>query len=212
MAVRGIAFLLTSLLLGGCMATGGTLEPASEANLTARDKRLLTNTPYEKVDPPISYRRQIVEYHRKEAPGTIVVDTDDRHLYYVMADGRAIRYGITVGEDGQSWAGIARIGNMQEWPPWVPTEGEKQRLGPLPSYVDGGPANPMGARALYLYQGNKDTLFRIHGTNQPEYIGEAISSGCIRMLNEDVIDLYRRVKVGTTVVVLNTHLHMASSN
>jgi lipoprotein-anchoring transpeptidase ErfK/SrfK len=212
MAVRGIAFLLTSLLLGGCMATSGTLEPASEANFTPRDKRLLTNTPYEKVDPPISYRRQIVEYHRKEAPGTIVVDTDDRHLYYVMADGRAIRYGITVGEDGQSWAGIARIGNMQEWPPWVPTEGEKQRLGPLPSYVDGGPANPMGARALYLYQGSKDTLFRIHGTNQPEYIGEAISSGCIRMLNEDVIDLYRRVKVGTPVVVLNTHLHMASSN
>jgi hypothetical protein len=122
-----------------------------------------------------------------------------------MPGGKAIRYGITVGEDGQSWAGFARVGNMQEWPSWVPTEGEKQRLGPLPSYVQGGPANPMGARALYLYQGNKDTLFRIHGTNQPEYIGTAISSGCIRMLNEDVIDLYHRVG-GTPVIVLNSHL------
>jgi lipoprotein-anchoring transpeptidase ErfK/SrfK len=201
--------LLTGSLLGGCMQTT-TLEPASEASFTARDKRLLTNTPYEKVEPPISYRRAIVDYHRKEAPGTIVVDTDDRHLYYVMQDGKAIRYGITVGEDGQSWAGIAKIGNMTEWPSWTPTEGEKQRLGPLPSYVEGGPANPMGARAMYLYQGSKDTLFRIHGTNQPEYIGEAISSGCIRMLNEDVIDLYKRVKVGTPVVVLNSHLHVAS--
>ena len=214
MAGRGLAFLLTGLLLtgsllGGCMQTT-TLEPASEASFTARDKRLLASTPYEKVDPPINYRRSIVEYHRKEAAGTIVVDTDDRHLYYVLPEGKAIRYGITVGEDGQSWAGIAKIGNMQEWPSWTPTEGEKQRLGPLPSYVEGGPANPMGARAMYLFQGSKDTLFRIHGTNQPEYIGEAISSGCIRMLNEDVIDLYKRVKIGTPVVVLNSHLHVAS--
>jgi lipoprotein-anchoring transpeptidase ErfK/SrfK len=209
MTVRGIALLLTGLLLGGCMQA--TLEPASEASFTALDKKLLANPPYEKVQPPISYRRSIVDYQRKEAPGTIVVDTDSRHLYYVMPGGKAIRYGITVGEDGQSWAGFARVGNMQEWPSWVPTEGEKQRLGPLPSYVQGGPANPMGARALYLYQGNKDTLFRIHGTNQPEYIGTAISSGCIRMLNEDVIDLYHRVKVGTPVIVLNSHLRVASN-
>jgi lipoprotein-anchoring transpeptidase ErfK/SrfK len=200
---------LTGLLLGGCIQT--TIEPASEASFTARDKKLLANPPYEKAAIPIAYQRSIVDYHRKETAGTIVVDTDDRHLYYVMPDGKAIRYGITVGEDGQSWAGIARVGNMQEWPPWVPTEGEKQRLGPLPSYVEGGAANPMGARALYLYQGSKDTLFRIHGTNQPEYIGEAISSGCIRMTNEDVIDLYKRVKVGTPVVVLNSHLHFASN-
>jgi lipoprotein-anchoring transpeptidase ErfK/SrfK len=209
MAVRRIAFLLTGLLLAGCMQT--TLEPASEASFTARDKKLLANTPYEKVAIPVPYQRAIVDYHRKETSGTIVVDTDDRHLYYVMPEGKAIRYGITVGEDGQSWAGIARVGYMQEWPPWVPTEGEKQRLGPLPSYVEGGAANPMGARAMYLYQGSKDTLFRIHGTNQPEYIGEAISSGCIRMTNEDVIDLYKRVKVGTPVVVLNSHLHVASN-
>jgi lipoprotein-anchoring transpeptidase ErfK/SrfK len=209
MTVRGIALLVTGLLLGSCMQT--TLEPASEASFTALDKKLLANTPYEKVQPPISFRRSIVDYQRKEAPGTIVVDTDARHLYYVLPQGKAIRYGVTVGEDAQSWAGIARVGDMQEWPSWVPTEGEKQRLGPLPSYVKGGPANPMGARALYLYQGDKDTLFRIHGTNQPEYIGEAISSGCIRMLNEDVIDLYHRVKIGTPVVVLNSHLHVASN-
>jgi len=187
-----------------------TLEPASEASFTARDKKLLANVPYEKAAIPIAYQRSIIDYQRKEQPGTIVVDTDSRHLYYVLPEGKAIRYGVTVGEDAQSWAGVAKVGNMQEWPPWVPTEGEKQRLGPLPSYVEGGPANPMGARALYLFQGSRDTLFRIHGTNQPEYIGEAISSGCIRMTNEDAIDLYKRVKVGTPVVVLNSHLRMAS--
>src|SRR5580693_4412536 len=208
MAVRGIAFLLLGLMLGGCMQA--TLEPASEASFTPRDKKLLANVPYEQVAIPIAFQRSIIDYQRKEQAGTIVVDTDARYLYYVLPEGKAIRYGVTVGEDAQSWAGIARVGNLQEWPPWVPTEGEKQRLGPLPSYVQGGPANPMGARALYLYQGNKDTLFRIHGTNQPEYIGTAISSGCIRMLNEDVIDLYHRVKVGTPVIVLNSHLRVAS--
>jgi lipoprotein-anchoring transpeptidase ErfK/SrfK len=200
MAVRWIALLLTGLVLGGCV--DATLEPTNEANFTPRDKKLLSNVPYEKVAIPVAYQRSIVDYHRREAPGTVVVDTDARYLYYVLPNGKAIRYGVTVGEEAQSWSGVARVGNMQEWPGWVPTEGEKQRLGPLPNYVEGGPANPMGARGIYLFQGNKDTLFRIHGTNQPEYIGQAISSGCIRMTNEDVIDLYRRVKIGTTVVVL----------
>ena len=214
MAARRIGLLLlgltlSGLTLGGCMQQA-TLEPASDAGFTVRDKRLLANVPYERVTPPINYQRAIVEYHRKEAPGTVVVDTDARYLYLVLPEGKAIRYGVAVGEDGMSWAGVARIGNMTEWPSWVPTQGEKERLGPLPNYVEGGPANPMGARAMYLYQGSKDTLFRIHGTNQPEYIGTAISSGCIRMTNEDAIDLYRRVKIGTPVVVLNSHLHMAS--
>lgn len=200
MAGRGIALILACLALGGCMQA--TLEPASETNFSPRDKKLLANAPYAQVAIPEPYRRAIVNYHRKEAPGTVVVDTDARYLYYVLPEGKAIRYGVTVGEDAQSWSGIAKVGNKQEWPPWVPTEGEKKRLGPLPSYVEGGPANPMGARGIYLYQGNRDTLFRIHGTNQPEYIGASISSGCIRMLNEDAIDLYNRVKVGTVVVVL----------
>ena len=131
-----------------------------------------------------------------------MVDTDDRHLYYVLADGKAIRYGVTVGEEAQAWSGVAKVGRKEEWPGWIPTEGERQRLGPLPARVEGGPHNPMGSRGIYLYSGNKDTLFRIHGTNQPEYIGQAISSGCIRMTNEDVIDLYNRVKMGAIVVVL----------
>jgi lipoprotein-anchoring transpeptidase ErfK/SrfK len=208
MAVRRITFLLLGLMLGGCMQTA-LVEPASEASFTPRDKKLLSNVPYDKVEIPMAFRRSIVDFHRKELAGTIVVDPDARYLYYVLPEGKAIRYGVTVGEDAQSWSGIAKVGNMQEWPPWIPTDGERQRLGALPARVEGGPANPMGARGIYLYQGSKDTLFRIHGTNQPEYIGEAISSGCIRMTNEDVIDLYKRVKVGTPVVVLGGR-HMAS--
>src|SRR5713226_3179119 len=200
MAVRGIAILLLGLTLGGCMQA--TLEPASEASFTPRDKKLLSNVPYEKVAIPVAFQRSIVDYHRKELAGTIVVDTDARHLYYVLPEGKAIRYGVTVGEDAQSWSGIAKVGLMQEWPPWNPTDGERQRLGPLPAHVEGGPANPMGARGIYLYSGGKDTLYRIHGTNQPEWIGHAISSGCIRMTNEDVIDLYNHVKMGTIVVML----------
>jgi lipoprotein-anchoring transpeptidase ErfK/SrfK len=203
MAVRGIAFALIGLLLGGCMqATQATLEQASEANFTARDKKFLANAPYAKANIPMAYQRSIVQYHRKEAPGSIVVDSDARYLYYVLPGNQAIRYGVTVGEEAQAWSGVAKVGRKEEWPGWVPTAGEKQRLGPLPNYVEGGPQNPMGARGIYLYQGSKDTMFRIHGTNQPEYIGQAISSGCIRMTNEDVIDLYKRVKMGSIVVVL----------
>ena len=133
-----------------------------------------------------------------------MVDSDNHYLYYVMNDGKAIRYGITVGEEAMAWSGIAKIGSMTEWPAWHPTKGEIERLG-VPTFVPPGPDNPMGSRAMYLYSGGKDTLFRIHGTNQPEYIGQSISSGCIRMTNEDVIDLYNRVKIGTIVVVLAPH-------
>jgi lipoprotein-anchoring transpeptidase ErfK/SrfK len=198
--MRRIVVLLTGLMLGGCMQA--TLSPVSDAGFTARDKRLLANPPYEQAAIPLAYQRHIVEYHRKEAPGSVLVDTDARYLYYVLPEGKAIRYGVIVGEDAQAWSGVARVGRKEEWPGWTPTEGEKKRLGPLPNYVEGGAANPMGARGIYLYSGDKDTLFRIHGTNQPQYIGQAISSGCIRMTNEDVIDLYGRVKMGAIVVVL----------
>jgi lipoprotein-anchoring transpeptidase ErfK/SrfK len=160
----------------------------------------------------MAYQRTIVQFHRKEAPGSIVVDTDDRHLYYVMADGKALRYGVTVGEEAQAWSGVAKVGRKEEWPGWTPTDGERKRLGPLPAHVEGGPHNPMGSRGIYLYSGNQDTLFRIHGTNQPEYIGQAISSGCIRMTNEDIIDLYNRVKMGAIVVVLGPGQRTASLN
>ena len=135
-------------------------------------------------------------------PGTIVVDSDNHYLYLVQDGGKAIRYGVTVGEEALAFSGIARVGNMAEWPKWTPTADIHKRIEGLPASVPGGVDNPLGARALYLYQGNRDTLFRIHGTNQPEYIGASISSGCIRMTNEDVIDLYSRVKQGTIVVVL----------
>ena len=200
MAVRGIVFLLSGLLLGGCMQA--TLDPVSDASFTARDKKLLANPPYEKATIPLTYQRHVVQYHRKEAPGSILVDTAERYLYYVLPDGKAMRYGVIVGEDAQAWSGVARVGRKEEWPGWTPTEGEKRRLGPLPNYVEGGAHNPMGARGIYLFSGNQDTLFRIHGTNQPQYIGQAISSGCIRLTNEDVIDLYNRVKMGAIVVVL----------
>ena len=169
--------------------------------LIRRDKKLLANAPYAQAVIPEPYRRHIVNYHRKETAGTIVVDSDARYLYYVLEGGKAIRYGITVGEEAMAWSGIAKIGSKTEWPPWHPTKSEISRLG-VPTYVAPGPDNPMGSRALYLYSGGKDTLFRIHGTNQPEYIGASISSGCIRLTNEDVIDLYDRVGLNMVVVVL----------
>lgn len=178
-----------------------TLEPAPEANLKPRDKKLLANAPYAQVAIPESYQRQIVNYHRKEVAGTVVVDSDARYLYFVLPEGKAIRYGVTVGEEALAFAGVAKVGHKEEWPSWTPTADIKKRLD-VPDFVGPGPHNPMGARALYLFAGGKDTLFRIHGTNQPEHIGAAISSGCIRMTNEDVIDLYNRVKPGSMVLVL----------
>jgi lipoprotein-anchoring transpeptidase ErfK/SrfK len=191
---------MLGLALGGCMQS--TLQPASDASLTARDRQLLAHAPYARANVPETYRRHVVDYTRKEAPGSILVDTDARYLYYVMPGGKAIRYGVAVGEEAMAFSGVATVGRMAEWPDWIPTQEIQERLGPYPKRVAGGPANPLGARALYLYESNKDTLYRIHGTNQPEYIGQAISSGCIRMVNEDVIDLFDRVKQGATVVVL----------
>ena len=130
-----------------------------------------------------------------------MVDSDARFLYFVLPEGQAIRYGVTVGEEALSWSGVAKIGSKMEWPTWTPTADIKKRLD-VPSFVGPGPHNPMGARALYLFDNGRDTLYRIHGTNQPEYIGSAISSGCIRMTNEDAIDLYNRVKIGSMAVVL----------
>src|SRR5580693_1401648 len=203
----GFGLLAIGVLLSGCMEATN-YEATNQANFKQHDKDLLAQIRYTNNPVPEQFRRAIVEYHRKEAPGSIVVDSDNHYLYYVQNDGKAIRYGITVGEEAMAWSGIAKIGSMTEWPAWHPTKGEIERLG-VPTFVPPGPDNPMGSRAMYLYSGGKDTLFRIHGTNQPEYIGQSISSGCIRMTNEDVIDLYNRVKMGTIVVVLEPH-HGAS--
>lgn len=160
MALRGLAVVLlgAGVVLGGCMQS--TIEVASDANLTPRDKKLLAAAPYEKATIPESYKRHIVAYHRKEAPGTILIDSDARYLYYVLPEGKAIRYGVTVGEEALAWSGVAKVGRMTEWPSWTPTEEIKKRMD-VPNFVSPGPQNPMGARAMYLYEGNKDTLYRI---------------------------------------------------
>jgi lipoprotein-anchoring transpeptidase ErfK/SrfK len=144
----------------------------------------------------------VVSYPTSEPRGTIVVDTRSRHLYLVEGGGQAIQYGIGVGRQGFEWRGIARVGRKAEWPRWIPPREMLKRRPDLPDEMDGGLDNPLGARALYLFKGNKDTLFRIHGTNEPHTIGQAVSSGCIRMMNADAIDLYQRVSIGTRVVVL----------
>jgi len=144
------------------------------------------------------FQRQIVSYRGGQRPGTIVIDTNRRFLYLVQEGGRAIRYGIGVGRPGFEWAGRKTVSMKREWPDWRPPAEMLKRRPDLPRYMRGGPDNPLGARALYL----GSSLYRIHGTNEPHTIGQAVSSGCIRMLNEDVVDLYNRVKVGTPVLVI----------
>jgi lipoprotein-anchoring transpeptidase ErfK/SrfK len=138
----------------------------------------------------------------EERPGTITVDTQNRYLYLSLPDGRAVRYGIGVGREGFTWKGRVRIGRKEVWPNWTPPKDMLKRRPDLPRHMAGGEDNPLGARAMYLYSGDRDTMFRIHGSNEPWTIGQAVSSGCIRMTNDDVADLFSRVKVGTAVVVL----------
>ena len=158
-----------------------------------------------------AFHRKNVAYATKEAPGTIVVDPAKHYLYYVEEGGRATRYGIGVGREGFAWAGEATIKSKQEWPDWYPPKEMVERRPDLKKQLvelqsglgmHGGPGNPLGARAMYLWQGDRDTLFRIHGTNEPWTIGQSQSSGCIRMINQDAIDLYQKAAVGTRVVVL----------
>jgi lipoprotein-anchoring transpeptidase ErfK/SrfK len=146
-----------------------------------------------------------VYFDNYEQPGTIIVDTGRRVLFYTLSDSEAIRYGVAVGKDGFSWSGIAQIGRKTEWPSWTPPTSmirRKPELAKFANGMPGGPENPLGARALYLFANGRDTLFRIHGTNEPQSIGTAASSGCIRMLNEEVTELYDRVFIGTKVIVL----------
>jgi lipoprotein-anchoring transpeptidase ErfK/SrfK len=163
---------------------------------SAVDPRLELQRYDGRIDP--RFFRQEVMYSGKEAPGTVVIDTPNHFLYLVQGEGRAIRYGIGVGRPGFTWSGVHAISSKKEWPDWVPPDEMIKRQPYLPHFVAGGPHNPLGARALYL----GSTLYRIHGSNEPETIGQNVSSGCIRMRNADVIDLYGRVKVGTKVVVL----------
>jgi lipoprotein-anchoring transpeptidase ErfK/SrfK len=146
---------------------------------------------------PLQFRRQVVLYRSTEAPGTIIVHTAERFLYVVQPGGRALRYGIGVGREGFQWQGLLHITRKQEWPDWTPPSEMIVRQPYLPRFMAGGPGNPMGARALYL----GETVYRIHGTNQPKTIGTSVSSGCFRLVNGDVTDLYDRIPVGTKVIV-----------
>ena len=189
-------------LFGGGTAQTRYRNPAPDGNAAyaatapAGDPRLEPQATGYEMDP--RYLRQEVEYHGSEAPGTIVIDTPNKFLYLVEGGGKAMRYGVGVGRPGFTWAGVHAISAKKEWPDWVPPEEMIERQPGLPHFMAGGPGNPLGARAMYL----GSTLYRIHGSNEPWTIGHNVSSGCIRMRNADVIDLYERVKVGTKVVVL----------
>jgi lipoprotein-anchoring transpeptidase ErfK/SrfK len=198
-----LAFSRRALLMGGS-ATGVAFGLAGCATTS-------TPTQSREVDP--GYRLKVVTYATREAPGTIVVDPSNHFLYAVQRGGQALRYGVGVGGEGFGWSGVATVHSKQEWPDWYPPKEMLERRPDIRQAMrelqgglgmPGGPENPLGARALYLWQGNKDTLYRIHGTNEPWTIGQNVSSGCIRITNEDVVDLYDRTVVGTKVVVLPT--------
>jgi len=180
------------------MATLGLILSASQsfAQGTERDDQpgLIADDSYQ-LDP--EWQKQIVYYRTTEAPGTIIVSTAERHLYLVQPGGRAIRYGIGVGRDGFQWQGLLNISKKAEWPDWTPPPEMIARQPYLPRFMAGGPGNPLGARAMYLGA----TVYRIHGTNRPDTIGTKVSSGCFRLVNVDVADLYDRVPVGTKVIV-----------
>jgi lipoprotein-anchoring transpeptidase ErfK/SrfK len=170
-------------------------QPQVEAPQAPRETML---PPSEEMRPPERFKRHIVDYRTDEPAGTVVIDTPNTYLYYVLGNGKAMRYGIGVGREGFTWSGVQTVSRKAEWPDWTPPPEMVRRQPYLPRFMAGGPDNPLGARAMYL----GGTIYRIHGTNQPQTIGGRVSSGCIRMTNEDVTDLYRRVNVGARVIVL----------
>ena len=207
---RSLLALLAGAAVTGCnsvaMKSGKNPDLMSDPELASWYIGYAPDQPHDiplvdrsKIAP--EFNRQTVSYNGPEKPGTIVVDIDQRLLYLVQPGGTALRYGVGVGKLGFSWRGVASVGRKGVWPAWSPTKTMVRIRPNLPSRREGGIDNPLGARALYLYQGGRDILFRIHGTNEPWSIGQQVSSGCVRMLNEDVVDLYNRVPVGATVLV-----------
>ncbi len=204
-----------SLLLAATLAVTAIM-PATSANafsgaLKGSQGQTTSNVtlvaqPLSKKQVAQKYKRTKVRFVTDQSPGTVIVDTNNKFLYYVESNNRATRYGIGVGRDGFGWSGVVKVGRKAEWPSWTPPaemrrrEAKKGRI--LPVVQEGGEDNPLGARALYLYKGGHDTIFRIHGTNQPWTIGQNMSSGCIRMMNKDVEHLYARADVGTKVIVV----------
>jgi lipoprotein-anchoring transpeptidase ErfK/SrfK len=196
----GIATLCTALLsppvLGDAAAQSFTYASPPSWPGAFDDEETLPQHESGAVSPYL--QRQVVSYTTREAPGTVIIDTPNTVLYYVIGGGRAIRYGVGVGREGFTWAGVKNISRKAEWPDWNPPAEMIARQPYLPRFMAGGPGNPLGARAMYL----GGTIYRIHGTNDPTTIGKFVSSGCIRMTNENAIDLYQRVNLGTKVVVL----------
>jgi lipoprotein-anchoring transpeptidase ErfK/SrfK len=199
-------FAAAAISLSGVAASAQSLAffPPFQQSPTVFD-RVIREAPVESIEEeqgapqvPAHLRRQVVNYPTREPAGTIVIDTANTYLYYVLGGGRAVRYGIGVGREGFTWSGVKSIARKAEWPDWIPPAEMIERQPYLPRWMAGGPGNPLGARAMYL----GGSLYRIHGTNQPSSIGKKVSSGCIRMLNEDVTDLYARAQIGTKVVVL----------
>jgi len=208
-----MAIACLAAMLAACSTSTNTASPASEVDPKVAamysspeaEPHRVPAVSVSKIDPRYYRQRVKTPLKVKARPGTIVVDPNDKFLYLVESGGMSMRYGIGVGRAGFSWSGEATIKDKQEWPKWYPPKEMQQR--DLRAWfhgrgMEGGSRNPLGARALYLYQGNKDTLYRLHGTSDPNSIGKAVSSGCIRLLNQDVIDLYERVPLGTKVVVL----------
>jgi lipoprotein-anchoring transpeptidase ErfK/SrfK len=203
--MRRIAFALIGVLGASCAVSPEALArsrapapaPAYDP-LSALFGGLATAAPGSDGRPQISaIPREVISYGAQYSPGTVVISTSQRRLYYVLGGGQAISYGVGVGRPGFEWAGVRYIAHKREWPDWTPPAQMLRRRPDLPRHMEGGLNNPLGARAMYL----SGTLYRIHGSNEPWSIGQAVSSGCIRMTNEDVVDLYDRVRIGTRVVV-----------
>ena len=188
--------LVAGAVCAAAFGLPGVFAVAQQIDMNVVDQPGVVPTP-EDEQLAGAYEKQMVFFRSNEAPGTIIIDTSQRFLYLVQPNNRAIRYGIGVGRDGFQWQGIQKISRKQEWPDWRPPPEMIERQPYLPRFMAGGPGNPMGARALYLGQ----TVYRIHGTNQPQTIGHAVSSGCFRLVNDDVSDLFDRVSVGTKVVI-----------
>jgi lipoprotein-anchoring transpeptidase ErfK/SrfK len=206
-----LSHVLTGALVAAStlFADWATAAPAGYPFLSSRADQMapLQEQTEQGFELPARFKRQVVAYSGSEAPGTIVIDTGNTFLYLVMPGNRAMRYGIGVGRDGFRWSGTQAITKKAEWPDWTPPAEMIARQPYLPRFMAGGETNPLGARAMYL----GSTIYRIHGTNAPSTIGTRVSSGCIRLTNDDVADLYSRVTVGTKVIVLNTADHRASA-
>jgi lipoprotein-anchoring transpeptidase ErfK/SrfK len=197
-AAAAVVVVIAAATSFAVTASASPFFPFGQPNQGAPTMQAPADESGDTTELPARYKRQVVDYRSNEAPGTVVIDTPNTYLYLVLGNGRALRYGIGVGREGFTWSGTQNVTKKAEWPDWTPPPEMIERQPYLPRFMAGGPGNPLGARAMYL----GGSVYRIHGTNDPSTIGHRVSSGCIRLTNEDVSDLYGRVNVGTKVVVL----------